>query len=122
MVRAAKLLQSHTQTSLGCNLSIKKMIPMGAGLGGGSSDAATVLIALNHLWETKLNRARLAELGLQLGADVPFFIFGKNAFAQGIGEKLQLTSNPHSCLSHRSPRGSQPRGPGSCPGGGKEDL
>ena len=98
MIRAAKLLQSHTQTALGCNLSIKKVIPMGAGLGGGSSDAATVLIALNQLWRTNLNREKLADLGLQLGADVPFFIFGKNAFAQGIGEKLQEIKLEKSCF------------------------
>lgn len=94
IVRAAKLLQSQSGTRLGANLTLHKKLPMGGGLGGGSSDAATTLIALNHLWKTGLNRAELSALGLQLGADVPFFIFGENAFAEGIGEQLQSITTP----------------------------
>lgn len=87
-VRAARLLQQHTACRLGVNLSIEKNIPMGGGLGGGSSDAATTLIALNHLWSLGLSRSELMQLGLSLGADVPVFIFGQNAFAEGVGERL----------------------------------
>lgn len=87
-VRAARLLQQETGSRFGASIRLSKHIPMGGGLGGGSSDAATVLLALNHLWQTNIPRQRLMELGLQLGADVPVFIFGKNALATGIGEKL----------------------------------
>ena len=87
-VRAAKLLQQHTQCPLGVDILVEKHIPMGGGLGGGSSDAATVLIALNSLWQLNLSRKELMSLGLKLGADVPFFVFGKNAWAEGIGEQL----------------------------------
>lgn len=86
--RAAKLLQQYTQTSLGASLSIEKKLPMGGGVGGGSSDAATTLVALNYLWQTNLSLSQLAELGLKLGADVPIFVHGKAAFAEGIGEKI----------------------------------
>jgi 4-diphosphocytidyl-2-C-methyl-D-erythritol kinase len=88
-IRAARLLKAHANCSLGADIAIEKRIPMGGGLGGGSSDAATVLIALNYLWKLNLSRKALMELGLQLGADVPFFIFGKNAWVEGIGEKIQ---------------------------------
>ncbi len=88
-VRAAKLLQQHTQSKLGVEILIEKKIPMGGGLGGGSSDAATVLLALNQLWQLDLSRVELLSLGLKLGADVPFFIFGYNAWAEGVGEQLQ---------------------------------
>jgi len=88
-VRAAKLLQQYSQCKLGAEILVKKNIPMGGGLGGGSSDAATVLMALNRLWALNLSRAELLKLGLQLGADVPFFIFGYNAWAEGVGEQLQ---------------------------------
>lgn len=88
-IRAAKLLQAHTDCQLGADIAIEKRIPLGGGLGGGSSDAATVLIVLNHLWNLHLSRATLMALGLKLGADVPFFIFGKNAWVEGIGEKIQ---------------------------------
>ena len=88
-IRAAHLLKAHTNCRLGADIAIEKRIPMGGGLGGGSSDAATVLIALNHLWKLNLNRKALMALGLKLGADVPFFIFGKNAWVEGIGEKIQ---------------------------------
>ncbi len=93
-VRAARLLQKETGCSLGVDIAVEKRIPMGGGLGGGSSDAATTLIALNRLWSLGLTRARLMELGLQLGADVPVFVFGENAFAEGVGEKLQAYALP----------------------------
>lgn len=88
-VRAARLLQSATGCKAGAAIGIEKKIPMGGGLGGGSSDAATTLLALNHLWKTGLTRTELQTLGLKLGADVPVFIFGENAWAEGVGEKLQ---------------------------------
>lgn len=94
VVRAAKLLQREAGTVYGCEISVKKLIPMGGGLGGGSSDAATTLLALNELWQLALSRERLAALGISLGADVPFFLFGQNAFAEGIGEKLTAISLP----------------------------
>jgi 4-diphosphocytidyl-2-C-methyl-D-erythritol kinase len=93
-VRAAKLLQTYSQCSLGVDIGLVKNIPMGGGLGGGSSDAATVLIALNQLWGLGLNRHTLMTLGLKLGADVPFFIFGQNAWVEGIGEKMQAIQLP----------------------------
>ncbi len=93
-VRAAKLLKQHTGTAQGADIFLQKQIPMGGGLGGGSSDAATTLLALNQLWELNLSREQLLELGLQLGADVPVFIFGQNAFAEGIGEKLAPINLP----------------------------
>ena len=93
-VRAARLLQNETGCRLGVDIALEKHIPMGGGLGGGSSDAATTLIALNRLWELGGARERLMQLGLQLGADVPVFIFGENAFAEGVGEQLQAYSLP----------------------------
>ena len=93
-VRAAQLLQREAGTRLGADITLEKRLPLGGGLGGGSSDAATTLLALNHLWGTRLPRARLLELGLELGADVPFFIQGENALAEGIGERLQPLSLP----------------------------
>ena len=89
VVRAAKLLKEFCQFDAGVEIELQKEIPMGAGLGGGSSDAATTLIGLNVLWNLQLDKATLAKLGLQLGADVPFFIHGQNAFVEGIGEKIQ---------------------------------
>lgn len=86
--RAAKMLRNHCGTQAGMKIHLKKVIPMGAGLGGGSSDAATTLIALNQLWDCGLDRPALMELGRQLGADVPIFIFGQAAWAEGIGEIL----------------------------------
>lgn len=88
-VRAARLLQNESACSLGVDILLEKRIPMGGGLGGGSSDAATTLLALNKLWNLGLSRERLMQLGLTLGADVPVFIFGENAFAEGVGERLQ---------------------------------
>ncbi|MBC7413446.1 MAG: 4-(cytidine 5'-diphospho)-2-C-methyl-D-erythritol kinase [Herminiimonas sp.] len=98
-VRAARLLQAAVATRrggpvTGADISILKRLPMGGGLGGGSSDAATTLMALNHLWGDALTRAELMAMGLQLGADVPFFIFGRNAFAEGIGEQLVAVDTP----------------------------
>ncbi len=91
-VRAARLLQAETGCVLGVDIAVEKCIPMGGGLGGGSSDAATTLIALNRLWSLDLPRQRLMALGLRLGADVPVFVFGENAFAEGVGERLQVCS------------------------------
>ena len=88
-VRAARLLQQDTGCKLGADIALEKRIPMGGGLGGGSSDAATTLLALNRLWQLGLSRQRLMQLGLSLGADVPVFVFGENAFAEGVGERLQ---------------------------------
>ena len=92
VVRAAKLLKDFCGIDSGVEIDLKKEIPMGAGMGGGSSDAATTLIGLNALWDLKLSTETLSTLGLKLGADVPFFIFGQNAFVEGIGEKIQEIS------------------------------
>ncbi len=83
---AAKLLKETTGCKLGANLQVKKTIPAGGGLGGGSSNAATILVALNYLWQTNLEQQQLIELGRKIGADVPFFIYGKNALAEGTGD------------------------------------
>ena len=87
-LRAARALQQATGCTLGADISVLKRVPWGAGMGGGSSDAATVLLALNRLWGLHLPRARLLELAAPLGADVPFFVGGENAFVEGIGERL----------------------------------
>ncbi len=92
VVRAAQLLKDFCKTDQGVEIGLKKTIPMGAGLGGGSSDAASTLIGLNMLWDLHLDISTLCQLGLKLGADVPFFIFGQNAFVEGVGEKLQPIS------------------------------
>ncbi|AOR65387.1 4-(cytidine 5'-diphospho)-2-C-methyl-D-erythritol kinase [Pectobacterium wasabiae] len=100
IVRAARLLQQHGErhntrpAHFGADISIDKRLPMGGGLGGGSSNAATVLVALNHLWQSGLSVDSLAELGLQLGADVPVFVRGHAAFAEGIGEQLTPANPP----------------------------
>jgi 4-diphosphocytidyl-2-C-methyl-D-erythritol kinase len=94
IVKAAKLLQHKSGTSLGANININKKLPMGGGIGGGSSNAATTLLVLNHLWQTQLNQEQLAELGLSLGADVPIFIHGRTAFAEGVGEKITAVDAP----------------------------
>lgn len=86
--RAAKLLQEKTACTQGARIAVNKILPMGAGLGGGSSNAATILVALNQLWHTNLPLETLAEIGLSLGADVPIFVRGFAAFAEGVGEKL----------------------------------
>ena len=98
VVRAAKLLQQHARRqgtlpeNAGASVAIEKRLPMGGGLGGGSSDAATVLVALNYYWQTGFSFAELASLGLSLGADVPVFVQGFAAFAEGVGEKLTPVS------------------------------
>jgi 4-diphosphocytidyl-2-C-methyl-D-erythritol kinase len=87
-VRAARALKGAADCSLGADITVLKRIPMGAGLGGGSSDAATCLVALNRLWDLRWSAAELAALGLQLGADVPVFVHGRTAWAEGVGERL----------------------------------
>ena len=87
-LRAARALQQASGCTFGADISVLKSVPWGAGMGGGSSDAATVLLALNRLWNLNLPRRRLLELATPLGADVPFFVGGDNAFVEGIGEKL----------------------------------
>ncbi len=88
VIRAARALQRAANCPLGADFEVAKRIPVGAGLGGGSSDAATTLVALNELWDLAWPRARLAELGLSLGADVPVFVQGRAAWAEGVGERL----------------------------------
>lgn len=94
VVRAARLLQEKTGCPLGVDITLTKHLPMGGGLGGGSSDAATVLLGLNRLWELDLPRATLQAWALTLGADVPFFIFGRTAWGEGVGEALQTIDLP----------------------------
>jgi len=89
--KAAKLLQTSTGTQSGCQITLHKTLPMGGGIGGGSSNAATTLVALNLLWNLNLTTQALMELGVQLGADIPVFINGQTAFAEGVGEKLFST-------------------------------
>ncbi|MBS1158964.1 MAG: 4-diphosphocytidyl-2-C-methyl-D-erythritol kinase [Proteobacteria bacterium] len=93
-VRAARLLQVATHGRQGVSIHLEKNLPMGGGLGGGSSDAATVLLALNHLWQTKLARPALEKLGVTLGADVPVFVHGRNSFAEGVGERFTAVDLP----------------------------
>ncbi|USH01782.1 4-(cytidine 5'-diphospho)-2-C-methyl-D-erythritol kinase [Grimontia kaedaensis] len=87
--RAAMAIKEKTGCTLGAHIHVEKVLPMGGGLGGGSSNAATTLVALNHLWETELSVNELADMGLALGADVPVFVRGTTAFAEGVGELLQ---------------------------------
>ncbi|HWW68447.1 MAG TPA: 4-(cytidine 5'-diphospho)-2-C-methyl-D-erythritol kinase [Duganella sp.] len=99
IIRAARLLQAEVLRRTGAlppgvDIAIDKILPMGGGLGGGSSDAATTLMALNHLWRAGLTKEALMALGLPLGADIPFFIFGETAFAEGVGEALQPVKAP----------------------------
>ncbi|ANP77279.1 MULTISPECIES: 4-(cytidine 5'-diphospho)-2-C-methyl-D-erythritol kinase [Vibrio] len=91
--KAATALQQYTSTSFGADIELKKVLPMGGGIGGGSSNAATVLVALNYLWQLNLSDDQLAKIGLKLGADVPVFVRGYAAFAEGVGEQLQ-PANP----------------------------
>ncbi|WP_374619287.1 4-(cytidine 5'-diphospho)-2-C-methyl-D-erythritol kinase [Pandoraea sp.] len=93
-VRAARLLQAHCGVRFGVEIAIEKRLPAGGGIGGGSSDAATTLLALNRMWQLNLSRAELQTLALKLGADVPFFVFGHNAFAEGLGEDLHAVDLP----------------------------
>lgn len=110
-IRAAKLLQQHVNCQMGVEIYVEKKIPIGGGLGGGSSDAGTVLLALNRLWKLNLSRVELLKLSLKLGADVPFFVYGSNAWAEGVGDQLQtiklpdayyvvLTPNVHVSTAH----------------------
>lgn len=94
IVRAARLLQQHLNIKQGVEISLDKRLPMGGGLGGGSSNAATTLIALNQLWQCQLSKDELSSIGLALGADVPVFIYGYAAWAEGVGEKLTRISLP----------------------------
>ncbi|MET3134030.1 4-diphosphocytidyl-2-C-methyl-D-erythritol kinase [Oxalobacteraceae bacterium GrIS 1.11] len=99
IIRAATLLQAEVlrrsgALPAGVDIAIDKVLPMGGGLGGGSSDAATALMALNRLWNAGLTQVELMALGLPLGADIPFFIFGESAFAEGVGEQLQAVATP----------------------------
>jgi 4-diphosphocytidyl-2-C-methyl-D-erythritol kinase len=93
-VRAARLLQKESGTTLGADLALEKGIPVGGGLGGGSSDAATVLLVLNRLWNLHLGRDALLSIGSKLGADVPVFVYGRNALGEGIGERLRPLELP----------------------------
>ena len=93
-IRAANILRSETGCQQGVCIDIEKNLPMGGGLGGGSSDAATTLLVLNKLWGLNLTEQRLMELGLQLGADVPVFVYGYAAWAEGVGEKLERINPP----------------------------
>src|SRR5690606_20702170 len=90
----ASLLKQHTESHQGALIRLDKKLPMGGGIGGGSSNAATTLVGLNHLWQTGLNIDELAELGRQLGADVPVFVRGKTAWAEGVGEQLAALELP----------------------------
>lgn len=105
-LRAAARLRAASGTSLGADISIDKQVPTGAGLGGGSSDAASTLLALNRLWDLRWSRQRLAELALGLGADVPFFIGGTNAVVEGIGERVTPIALPRAWLAVVKPAAS----------------
>ncbi|GGY23681.1 4-(cytidine 5'-diphospho)-2-C-methyl-D-erythritol kinase [Pseudoduganella albidiflava] len=99
VIRAARVLQAEVLRRTGTpppgvDIALHKILPMGGGLGGGSSDAATTLLALNRLWKAGLSKQELMDLGLPLGADIPFFIFGETAFAEGVGEALQAVAGP----------------------------
>ena len=107
-VRAARLLAAEAGCGLGVRIDVDKRIPMGGGLGGGSSDAATTLLALNRLWNLNWPAARLAELGLRLGADVPVFVHGRTAYATGIGERLRPLALPRRWYVVLAPRVSVP--------------
>lgn len=107
-LRAARALQAAAGTTAGADISILKQVPSGAGMGGGSSDAATVLLALNQLWGLHWPRERLLPLAATLGADVPFFVFGRNALAQGIGEQLSAIEVPPHLYAVVKPAASLP--------------
>ena len=104
VVRAARMLAEASGCGLGVDIAVRKRIPMGGGLGGGSSDAATTLLALNRLWGLDWTRGRLAALGLRLGADVPAFLFGRAAYATGVGERLRRLSLPQRWYVVLAPR------------------
>src|SRR5689334_6695186 len=103
-LRAARLLKQETGSPLGADLALEKRLPVGGGLGGGSSDAATVLLVLNKLWHLGLDRAQLMAIAARLGADVPFFVFGRNALGEGIGERLSALSLPSAWYLVASPQ------------------
>jgi 4-diphosphocytidyl-2-C-methyl-D-erythritol kinase len=105
-LRAARALQLASGTRFGADISIDKQVPWGAGMGGGSSDAASTLLALNRLWRLRWTRSQLMTLGLTLGADVPFFIGGHNAWVEGIGEQLTPLSLPRQWLAVIKPQSS----------------
>ncbi len=106
VLRAARALQAATGTALGAHIGVFKSIPAQAGMGGGSSDAASTLLALNRLWKLHLSREELQRIGLQLGADVPFFLGGRNAWVEGIGEKLTpITLPPAQFVVVKPPEG-----------------
>ncbi len=107
-LRAARALQAASGTPLGADVSIAKRVPAGAGMGGGSSDAASTLLALNRLWGLNWPRQRLAQIGLALGADVPFFLGGYNAFVEGIGERLTPIAVPPTAFAVLKPAASLP--------------
>lgn len=94
VVRAARALQQASGTRLGADIRVHKRIPMGGGLGGGSSDAATVLVALNQMWRAGFDSRQIAQIGAKLGADVPIFVAGRSAWAEGIGERLTPVTLP----------------------------
>ena len=104
VVRAAQLLKDLTGSPRGADIRVEKTLPMGGGLGGGSSDAATTLVALNQIWETGLGERELMELGLSLGADVPIFIHGHAAWGEGVGEELTPLDLPQPCFLVLVPR------------------
>lgn len=97
-VRAANLLKAETGCRQGVLIEVEKNLPMGGGLGGGSSDAATTLVVLNHLWDLQLSTAKLMELGLSLGADVPVFVYGYSSWGEGVGEKLEKITVPENWI------------------------
>ncbi|MCB1759646.1 MAG: 4-(cytidine 5'-diphospho)-2-C-methyl-D-erythritol kinase [Gammaproteobacteria bacterium] len=97
VVKAAHLLQRHSDSRWGVDIYIDKQLPLGGGLGGGSSDAATTLVALNTLWQCGIEEDELARLGLSLGADVPVFVRGRSAWGEGVGEALQPLELPETC-------------------------
>ena len=105
-LKAARALQAVSATGRGADISIDKRVPWGAGMGGGSSDAASTLLALNRLWGLDWPLSRLMEIGLQLGADVPFFLGGQNAWVEGIGEKLTPLTLPRQWLAVIKPAAS----------------
>jgi 4-diphosphocytidyl-2-C-methyl-D-erythritol kinase len=137
-VRAARLLKTESGAAAGADLALEKTLPVGGGLGGGSSDAATVLLVLNRLWNLHLNRDRLVEIGKRLGADVPVFVYGRNAIGEGIGERLRgidlppawyLVLEPQVSVSTREIFASALTGPGKAlkippffSGQGRNDL
>jgi 4-diphosphocytidyl-2-C-methyl-D-erythritol kinase len=103
VLRAAKALQAFAQTPQGAHIGIAKQVPAQAGMGGGSSDAATCLLALNRLWDLKLPLSKLEQIGLTLGADVPFFLRGRNAWVEGIGEEITPIELPPGCFAVAKP-------------------